>query len=276
MLGTTLSGVAYIYVASETAINHAYAVSGSPVSVPKTPEAIARGRRLAATRGCTGCHGRKAQGSLFLDKPWVARIVTPNLTRSVRMRTNAELEKIIREGVFPDGHSSIAMPSAMFHELSDRDLGDILAYLHSLPLSDGPEEEISLGPLARLGIVLGDYKVQAEQIDHSKPRQVVDRSDPLVYGHYLAKTSCSECHGARFNGTPEMGAPNLAVVAGYSESAFQNLMRTGKPTGERELNLMAEVARSRFRHFTDAEIHALYTFLTHRAGMAPQTSNESE
>lgn len=42
-------------------------------------------------------------------------------------------------------------------------------------------------------------------------------------------------------------------------------MRTGVAVGSREVGLMSDVARSRFRHFTDAEIRALHAFLKARA-----------
>jgi hypothetical protein len=42
-------------------------------------------------------------------------------------------------------------------------------------------------------------------------------------------------------------------------------MRQGKALGNRELPLMSQVARSRFRHFTDQELRNLYTYLVARA-----------
>jgi hypothetical protein len=38
-------------------------------------------------------------------------------------------------------------------------------------------------------------------------------------------------------------------------------MKTGKATGERELEMMSDVARGRFAAFTDEEVGDLYTFL---------------
>jgi len=52
----------------------------------------------------------------------------------------------------------------------------------------------------------------------------------------------------------------------YSLEEFQTLMRTGVPKGGHELDLMAEVARGRFVHFTDEEVEALYRYLQARAG----------
>jgi hypothetical protein len=47
-------------------------------------------------------------------------------------------------------------------------------------------------------------------------------------------------------------------------------MRTGSALGNRELPTMSLVARKRFSHFSDDELHALYAFLRARAA-APAT-----
>lgn len=47
----------------------------------------------------------------------------------------------------------------------------------------------------------------------------------------------------------------------YAREDFTGLMRTGEPIGDRELELMKEVAVARFAHFADEEIAALYAYL---------------
>jgi len=51
-------------------------------------------------------------------------------------------------------------------------------------------------------------------------------------------------------------------VPAYREEEFQSFLRTGVATGGRELPLMSDVARSRFSHFADDEVRALYAYLT--------------
>lgn len=79
-------------------------------------------------------NGEKLQGSLFFDEPRVARIVAPNLTRVLPTYSDAELARVLIHGVNRDGRSVLAMPSAMFYHLSDRDLGAIIAHLRSAPV----------------------------------------------------------------------------------------------------------------------------------------------
>ena len=59
--------------------------------------------------------------------------------------------------------------------------------------------------------------------------------------------------------------PDLNVVAGYDAAQFRTLMKTGRPPSGKDLGLMSEVARNDFSHLTDAEIDALYAYLTARA-----------
>jgi hypothetical protein len=61
--------------------------------------------------------------------------------------------------------------------------------------------------------------------------------------------------------------PDLRMVAGYERADFIRLMRTGRAAGDRELRMMSDVARGRYRHFTDDEIGAVYDYL-HAVGMA--------
>jgi cytochrome c553 len=259
-----LGAVAGIYLASERIVRKTYDLPLSSIALPTDSLALAKGQRLATIRGCyNGCHGERLDGGVFIDEPLLARLVAPNLTQVVAQHTDAELERVIRHGIRRNGKSTLGMPSAMFYHLSDEDLGAIIAFLRSASVTEGPSTEISLGPLARLGLVLGKYNPQARMIDHDAPRLAVsDTSDHITFGKYLALTVCSECHGPDLRGNPDGSSPNLAIAASYSKEGFMRLMRTGKASGDRELRLMSEVARGRFSHLTDGEIRALHGYLS--------------
>jgi mono/diheme cytochrome c family protein len=214
---------------------------------------------------------------VFIDQPLLARLVAPNLTQVVAQYSDAELERVIRHGVRRNGRSTLGMPSSMFYHLSDQDLGAIIAFLRSAPVTEGPATEISLGPLARLGLVLGKYHPQAELIDHDAPRLAVrDTSDHITFGEYLALTSCTECHGLDLQGNPDGPTPNLGIAATYSEEGFVRLMRTGKALGDRELRLMSDVARGRFSHLTAGEMKALHTYLSTLGGPTGNGGDSSQ
>jgi len=264
---------AIVYLLSERLLRQTYAVAGVEVEVPGDSQSVSEGHRLALVRGCSGgCHGATVEGGVFIDNPLLARLVAPNLTAAVRRYSNAELERIIRRGVRPDGVSVIGMPSEMFTGLTDEDLGDILAYLRSVPPRSGPAPARRLGPVARLAFVAGKLRPAAELVRRATLLTNIwpHDGDSTVRGAYLARTSCTECHGLDLRGSDP--APDLRIAAGYSFEAFSGLMRRGEGLGNRELPLMSSVARQRFSHFTDQELRELYVYLIARGAEVDTTS----
>jgi cytochrome c553 len=273
-----LGAASFIYLASERMVRKTYDLPLSSITFPTDSLLLTEGQRLATVRGCyNGCHGEQLEGGVLVDEPLLARVVAPNLTQVVTQYTDAELERVVRHGVRRNGRSTLGMPSSMFYHLSDRDLGAIIAFLRSAARTEGPAAEIRLGPLARLGLVLGKYNPQAELIDHDAPRLAVrDTSDYNTLGKYLALTSCTECHGLDLRGNPDGSSPNLAIASGYSEADFARLMRTGMALRGRELRRMSDVARRRFSHLTAGEIKALHAYLSTLGGSAGGAGDSSQ
>ena len=271
LLLVVASGV--VYVLSERILHRTYTEPRVDIAVPGDSQSVIEGHRLSMVRGCSSdCHGMEIEGGVFIDNLLLARLVAPNLTVAVRKYSNADLSRIIRRGVRPDGSSVIGMPSEMFSGLTDDDLGKILAYLRSVPPHSGPAPERRLGPIARVAFVAGKLRPAAELarkavlLTGTFPQDV----DSTATGGYLARTSCTECHGLDLRGGDT--APDLRIAAGYSFDAFVGLMRRGKALGNRDLPLMSRVARGRFRHFTDHELRVLYTYLVVSAAMSHSTT----
>lgn len=268
--GLVVLAAAAVYVRSMLVLGRRYDVALLPIVVPTDSGSVAEGARLAATRGCPGCHGARLEGRVFFEERGVARLVAPNLTRAVREYSDAELARVIRHGVRRDGHSVFAMPSATFAGLSDADLGCLIAFLRSVPPVDGPGYELAVGPLGRLGIATGKFRPVAADLDHAATDAGAAGTaatrrgalqNPKVLGAYVARTACAECHGTDLRGDPAIGGPNLTVVAGYSQADFTTLLRTGVASGGRELAMMSPTARQRFVHLTDDEVLGLYLYL---------------
>jgi cytochrome c553 len=252
-----------VYILSERALRHTYPVAAVALSVPTDPASIAEGQRLATVRGCYGgCHGKKAAGAVMFDQPIIARIVAPNLTAAVRRYSDAELVGIIRHGVRPGGRSMVVMPSEQFVALTDEDLGRIIAFLKSLPPTEGPTASVSIGPLGRIGVAIGQYKTVAQLIAETVPPPD-GSSKEEIHGRYLARTTCAQCHGTSLRGasTPDFTSPSLQVVAAYSPEAFAQLLKTGTPLGGRTLPTMGPWAQNLLSHLTDSEISDLYSYL---------------
>ena len=271
-LAAAAVGAAWIIVGNDLAKTFEH--KGSPVAITADPMVIAEGQRLARIRGCYGgCHGRTVNGEVFAELPGGSRLTAPNLRVAVDRYTTAELDGLVRHGIRPDGTSLIAvMPSSMFYNLSDDDLSAILSFIMTQPASDDELPGTRLGAIARVPLVLLRQTygtlLAAEEIDHDAP-PIPPTLDGRPNGEYLAKTVCTECHGPDLRGAPDGSAPTLAIVAAYSAEHFATLMKEGVPIGGRELDLMAQVAQSRFAYFTAAEIEALHAYLKTLAPTAP-------
>lgn len=257
--------IGVVYALSERELRKTYDVRLPDLEVPAELISVEEGERLARTRGCyNGCHGIEAEGEVFMDDFLFGSAKSPDLTRVARSLSDAEFARVVRHGVRKNGESVVIMPSPMFYSLTDVDIASILAFLRSLPPSDGPDTSLRLGPLARGLIAFGVFQTGAATIENEATRiDPANPSDPYAVGRYVAMTACSECHGPDLAGQsgPPFTTPNLAIVAAYTPEEFRRLMREGVPRDGRELDLMGIVSEKRFSHFTPDEVDALYAYL---------------
>jgi mono/diheme cytochrome c family protein len=255
-----------VYAVSERRLRQTFDIATTPVTIPTDSATLANGRHVFETRGCEGCHGKGLVGKVFFDQPRIARLIAPNVPKAITAYTDAELVRLLRHGIRPSGRGVAAMPSSMFYFLDDSDLHSLVAYLRTLPVIDGeslPATEMRV--LARVGVVTGQYKLEPVSIVHDGPRPP-KAAEGAPLGLYLAKSSCTECHGMELKGGMEREGnpttPALSVVAGYSLPEFAKLMREGVPKDGRHLELMTPTAKNRFAHFSDAEVAGLYAYLS--------------
>ncbi len=261
-------GAAYasVYVTSESYLENVAIDDGFAFVDRRDPEFIERGRHVARTRGCFGCHGQELQGRVFAEEwIWVGTAVAPNLAQYARDHEPAVIEAAIRQGVGHDGRALWSMPSYNFVLLSDEDTSALIAYLKSAPIAEESLPEPDIGWDARFRIFRGEAQHMAEWADRMPGLLLGPDDEPeLVRGEYLAKTTCNECHGFDLRGAVDIDfvTPDLAVLAAYSDEDFLKLMKTGEATGGRtELALMSMVARDRFAYFTDDELADLLAYL---------------
>jgi cytochrome c553 len=229
------------------------------------------------TRGCAGCHTPNLAGGTFIDAPIFAQLWARNLTRGKGgvggSYTDADWVRSIRHGVRPDGSALLFMPSQEFNELSDRDLGALIAWLKTLPPVDAEYPKNKVGPIGRMIFLTGKLPlVPAELINHTAPRAAeVPPGETIAYGQYLA-TACAGCHGEGFSGGAIPGAPpgmlparNLTPdeatgIGKWSLEDFRTLVRTGKRPDGIMLDTMA-MPVPLTRHFTDEETAAIFLYL---------------
>ena len=274
LLGLVVIAVAAIYILSSIRFNKTYNVQVEPISVPTDSAAIDRGHHLVTIHLCVDCHGENLAGQAFIDSPPVATIYAANLTSGKggvgAEFTNEDFVRVLRHGVDPEGKSVYFMPAEEFHYLSDQDIGDIIAYIRSVPPVDAEHPEPKVGPMGRLFYLMGNFPLMpAEMIDQTAPPPSAPEPGVTAgYGRYLAVT-CMGCHGQDLAGGPIGGAPpgtppaaNLTPggdLASWSEADFATAVRTGATPSGKQLN---EFMPYRFfSAMTDDEIAAVWAYL---------------
>ena len=127
------------------------AAMASPVDGIADPAVRAlaeRGRYLLLTTDCTGCHVTPgpqgpmpdmylAGGRRFttnLHGAVVSRNLTPDPETGLARRTDDDIKRVLRSGVYPDGRPipHNAMPWAQFSNWSDEDLHAVVVYLRHI------------------------------------------------------------------------------------------------------------------------------------------------
>jgi nicotinate dehydrogenase subunit B len=106
-----------------------------------TAATIERGRQLAATGNCVGCHtaheGTPYAGGLAIETPFGAVYgtnLTPDVETGIGAWSFSAFQRAMREGVSRDGHHLYpAFPYTAFTRTSDDDLNALYAYLMSQP-----------------------------------------------------------------------------------------------------------------------------------------------
>lgn len=247
------------------------------LAIPTDRAALARGEHLTRTvTKCGDCHGADMGGRLFIDAgPLVGRIYTPNLTGGrgsvTASFTPADWERAIRHGVSPGGRALRIMPSNELAGLSDDDLGNIVAYVKSLPAVDRASGTVTLGPISRALYLAGQFPVlPAEGIDHAAPHpRTVTPAVTREYGHYLADIGgCTGCHGPGLSGGHVAGTPpdfpsarNLTPtgIGAWTERDFFRALRTGhRPDGTLISTFMPWQTSGQM---TDDELRAVWLYI---------------
>jgi mono/diheme cytochrome c family protein len=276
LVALLLLALAGVYLISEQRVNQTYQVQPPAIPIPTGAEAIAEGQRLFVVRGCVDCHKENGAGGVFIDDPALGRVSAANLTAGQGGiggdYNEVDWVRAIRHGVGPDGKPLLIMPSQEFNGISDDDLGEIVAYLKSLPPVDTELPANTLGPLGRILLVANAIPViPAEVIDHNVVRPItIEPGVTVEYGAYLGQT-CKGCHGLTLSGGPIPGVPaeppypanltpDMATGLGsWTEADFIRALREGKrPDGTA---LDPTMPWKAFGQMTDTELKALWLFL---------------
>jgi mono/diheme cytochrome c family protein len=246
-----------------------YEVQLETVTIPTDQESIERGRKWAAVL-CTDCHGMDFSGEPLIDDPVIGFLPAPNLTSgqggTASGFTDADWIQVLRHGIDPrDGRALIAMPSMNYYYLTDKDLGEIIAYMKTIPSVDhdlGQPKMTFMGKVLLSAGAFGKDILPAESIEHAGQRPAVITPGVTVeYGGYLVRIiGCRDCHGQDLTGgkSPEPGAPpapgitSSGVVGAWPKETLINQVRTLDGTGMPWLML---------KPLNDAELEAIFLYL---------------
>jgi mono/diheme cytochrome c family protein len=211
----------------------------STVGALGASDLLARGRYVAEQiTGCPGCHTpRDAMGApimalylagseCFVQLENGSCLNTPNLTNhetGLRNRTDVEIKRMIADGMRPTegGEEPLfpVMASYVLHNLTDRDLDAVVAYLRTVPGVDnvvprrGPEFDPGPdNPLATSGIMATRRGGRRGALGPTKPLDMsvvplpvpgYAEQEAALRGRYLATQACLVCHTRHLDPDPQ-------------------------------------------------------------------------
>lgn len=151
-LGAFLYFIPPFFSMAPEEFSKASADAAPPVSTIADPalRAIAeRGRYLVVSAGCIGCHATNgpqgpdltkylAGGAIMsrtTETTYVSRNLTPDKETGLGRRTDDEVKRVLRSGVFPDGHvvPTTNMPWGAYSNWTEEDRHAVVVYLRSIP-----------------------------------------------------------------------------------------------------------------------------------------------
>ena len=126
------------------------AAASADIADPAERAIAERGRYIVMTTGCIGCHATNGPQGPDLDEvpggrrrsrvrrtqaTYVSRNLTPDKETGLGRRSDDEVKRVLRSGVFPDGHVVPAtnMPWAAFSNWTEEDRHAVVVYLRHIP-----------------------------------------------------------------------------------------------------------------------------------------------
>lgn len=277
LLALLIIAAGIIYFQSESVLSKTYTAPMVNVTIPTDAETIARGKYLVEhVAVCVDCHGENLGSGVVVDDPALGRIIAPNLTTGRNGRggvlSNADIVRVLRYGVMADNTSALIMPSEDYTNLSDTDLGAIIAYVRSAPPVDSDGLTHELRPLGRILLALGQLPLlTVEDVAVTERFSAPPAGVTAEYGKYLAYAAgCTGCHGPGLSGGPIPAAPpdwppalnitTAGVIASWSEADFISAIRTGvDKTGHQISPIMPW---KRYAGMSDADLKAIWLFVS--------------
>jgi mono/diheme cytochrome c family protein len=244
-----------LYARGNARLTKQYDVEPESVPIPTDQASLEQGKKWATVL-CADCHGQDFSGKPLVDDKTVGFVPAPNLTSGEGGAggefTDADWILALRHGIDPhEGRALIAMPSMNYSYLADKDLGEIIAYMKTVPSMNNELGEPELSFIGKVLLAAGGFGkniLPAEVIAHPGPvSSAVGPSVNVEYGgasvqhgDYLVRViGCRDCHGQNLTGgsSPAPGAPyapdltSSGVGGTWSTETFITAVRTMKGKG---------------------------------------------
>ena len=274
LVGLILIVVVVLYLMGNSRLTKTYSFPPSNITIPTDADSIAYGKHRAESL-CEGCHGKDLSGvNNWFNAGPLGTIDSANLTSGEggvgKNFTDEDFVRALRHGINPNGQPLFmpAIPSTA--QLSDQDLGSVIAYVKSVSPVDHKTNGQHFKPLAKILLAAGMLgKLPVEAVSHEIHVTAPDRGVTAEYGAYLMNTNdCHACHGPNLNGGPfpdptiKIITPNLTPggeLGAWNEEQFLNTIRTGvTPSGHQ---LSDHMPWKDYRNFTDDELKAIWVYL---------------
>lgn len=261
-----------VVLISNGKMSQRHVIDVKEVPVPTDAASIARGEHIArSVAACVGCHGEQFEGKLFIDDPALGKFWSRNLTSGQggvgSSYTDKDWVGALRHGIHPDGRALWIMPAQGLYYMNDQDLGDLIAFLKSLPPVDNETPDPQPGPIGRVLVAGGMIKPAVEILDHSRRPAAPAAGITVEYGEYLSQiANCRDCHGPNLAGGVDPNAPvgpNLTrggQLIAWDEAIFLSALRGGTTPAGRPLDPEL-MPWKEYGGMTDDELKAFWVYL---------------
>lgn len=270
VLGSGVVGVGVLFGGGSAYVFGAKPNAGPPpqLSVPRTPETIARGQYLANhVSVCIDCHserdwtrysappkeGTEGRGGdrFGHDFGFPGEIYAPNITPAgIGEWSDGEVIRAFAGGVAKNGRALFpVMPYLGYGHLCDRDAAAIASYVRTLAPREGksPERQLDF-PMSLIVRLIPTAPTLGP---------CPEPSDRRAYGQYLVTIAgCADCHTPQDKGEPIDG---LAFAGGFAFGPLPNgggTVRSANITPDMETGIGAwtpEVFVARFKMYAKPE-----------------------
>jgi mono/diheme cytochrome c family protein len=257
----------------------------------KTPsaETIERGEYLAIAADCTACHtrpgGKQFAGGVVIPTPVgdiVATNITPSKTAGIGNYTEQQFADALRKGIAGDGdHLYPAMPYTSYAKITDDDIAALYAYfMHGVEAVDVRTTPTHVAFPFNMRWLMAIWN--AMFLDAQPFQPVAGRSAEWNRGAYLAEAleHCSVCHSPRnflfaesttkrlaggkvgpWDAPNITSDPNSGIGAWHDDDLVAYLSHGDVHGKAQAAGSMGEAIDDSLRHLTDADIHAIATYV---------------